>query len=226
MAQTPNIGLAKPSYDDSIEVDVLNGNFDILDTVIGEIISEVGNKADTETVETLKSEMRNSIAQIIDSGAKNRLLPQNGSFSTHGAAITVKDDEIIISGETDTASNIFWNLYANADKKINIPVGDWVASLDIQTDDIRFAVYADNALVARGNWGEPLQFNISDGKTSSWMRIELKPETVYNETIRAMLCSATEYAVSQKFVQYVPSNDDIMQIVTDLSARVAALETT
>ena len=226
MAQTPNIGLAKPSYDDSIEVDVLNGNFDILDTVIGEIISEVGNKADTETVETLKSEMRNSIAQIIDSGAKNRFLPQNGSFSTHGASISVTDDEIVISGETDTASNIFWNLYANADKKINIPVGDWVASLDIQTDDIRFAVYADNALVARGNWGEPLQFNISDGKTSSWMRIELKPETVYNETIRVMLCSATEHAVSQKFVQYVPSNDDIMQIVTDLSARVAALETT
>lgn len=226
MAQTPNIGLAKPSYDDSIEVDVLNGNFDILDTVIGEIISEVGNKADTETVETLKSEMRNSIAQIIDSGAKNRLLPQNGSFSTHGAAITVTDDEIIISGETDTTSNIFWDLYADADKKINVPVGEWVASLDIQTDDIRFAVYADNVLVARGNWGEPLQFAISEGKTVSWMRIELKPETVYNETIRVMLCNATEYAVSQKFVQYVPSNDDIMQIVTDLSARVAALETT
>lgn len=246
---TDNFHLGKQeNRPDKFDMSVITRNMEIIDAAMQEILDTIAEidskkvskvegkdlsdenytadeKAKLASLEDYDdTELRKSLIEVIDSGAKNRLLPQTGSFSTHGASISVTDDEIVISGETDTASNIFWNLYANADKKINIPVGEWVASLDIQTDDIRFAVYADNVLVARGNWGEPLQFSISEGKTVSWMRIELKPETVYDETIRVMLCTVAEYAVSQKFVAYVPSNSDINQIITDLTARVAALE--
>lgn len=47
MAKTPNIELTKPEENDSIELSVINDNYDIIDTAIGELINECEGKAPT-----------------------------------------------------------------------------------------------------------------------------------------------------------------------------------
>ena len=46
---TPNIGLTRPGYTDDVDITVLNGNFTIIDTKIGELLQKVAELASQQS---------------------------------------------------------------------------------------------------------------------------------------------------------------------------------
>lgn len=46
---TPNIGLTRPGYTDDVDITVLNSNFTIIDTKIGELLQKVAELASQQS---------------------------------------------------------------------------------------------------------------------------------------------------------------------------------
>lgn len=46
---TPNIGLTRPGYTDDVDITVLNQNFTIIDTKIGELLQKVAELASQQS---------------------------------------------------------------------------------------------------------------------------------------------------------------------------------
>ena len=46
---TPNIGLTRPGYTDDVDITVLNSNFTIIDTKIGELLQKIAELASQQS---------------------------------------------------------------------------------------------------------------------------------------------------------------------------------
>lgn len=54
---TPNIGLTRPGYTDDVDITVLNSNFTIIDTKIGELLQKVAELASQQSSSEITEEV-------------------------------------------------------------------------------------------------------------------------------------------------------------------------
>lgn len=154
--------------------------------------------------------------------AKNIAGMDKSSFTTltkDSVTVTLSGDTITTSGTGGTSTNNFFNIFYKPNVLL-IPAGTWVASLHgTGTGNFRIEEFDNvtgNAL--KGEFGEPLTFTIPENATLSYIRITSKPSTNCAGTFKLMICTASDWAVSQKFVPYCPTMQEMYQMILALQS--------
>jgi hypothetical protein len=160
--------------------------------------------------------------KAVDEGAKNVAGMDKSSFTTltkDSVTVTLSGDTITTSGTSGTSTNNFFNIFYEPNVLL-VPAGTWIASLHgTGTENFRIEEFDDvagNAL--KGEFGRPLTFTIPENATLSYIRITSKPSTNCAGTFKLMICTASDWAVSQKFVPYCPTMQEMYQMILALQS--------
>lgn len=155
------------------------------------------------------------LPEVVDRGAKNYL-----KINIKSRDIFTSDLENTITVNGTSSGNSFLNLnYVDA-STITIPPGDWVVAGFGDMTNLRFRYNENGIGKIVGNYGDPIKFTVpSDGVTQNNIRIENQvAETAFNNVvIKVMLCTKAAWDVSQEFIPYCPTMQELYQ-------RILALE--
>ena len=161
------------------------------------------------------------LAELVDSGAKNLLKITAASQTINGVTFTVSDDgTVTVNGTNTGTSSVAFVLVPNQ-QAILIPDGDyWFLGCPQgggnNTFDLRWFRYSPNA--SAYDTGSGAAIHKSGNTTDSNIAIIVKSGvTVNNITFKPMLCTKAAWDISQEFVPYRPSYDELV-------ARIEALE--
>jgi len=185
-------------------------------------LGNVDNTSDAD--KPLSAATKAVLAEIVDSGAKNRLLIAQGGGSAYNAQYTVTD------GTLSLTSN---GTYARVSFKVTLPAGDYVfsfncAAYNATKAQIRFNTNVGgsgtairNDYVVRGTGTGNVPFTLSDTTTFYVIYyINFSSTATTTDTMdiaESMICTQAAWDVSQAYVPYRPDYDELI-------ARIVALE--
>lgn len=188
------------------------------------------NSAKVEQIETNKNNISTdeaALIELVDGGAKNIADLTSTTKTTYttatsnGVTITRNGDIFTISGTSDTNDNIFFNIYyaGSASTKI-IPPGNWVAIIEDYTgtvvNDIAVQIVAPTA--SAKVYGVPIQFSLSGSESGNRLRVNLRPSTTYDGSFKLMICTKAAWDISQVYVPYRPSYQELYEMIKALQA--------
>lgn len=165
-------------------------------------------------------EITPALIEQVDGGSKNIADMSKSSFTTltkDSVTVTLSGDTITASGTGGTATNNFFNIFYVSNALL-VPSGTWVISLvGTGINNFRVEEY-DNAHpdVVKGDFGQPLTVTVPNDATQSYIRIASKPSTNCAGTFNLMICTAADWAISQKFVPYRPSWQEMYDMILAL----------
>ena len=203
---TPNYGLTKPAGTDPVDISVLNTNADIIDTALHDLDETKAEQADLTEAETT---LTSALGEIIDSGQKNILHNTATSAEVNGITFTVNSDGSVTATGTATANADFTisNLtgYPTSGRFVlsGCPEGGGASTYSIQI----YQVAAD--------YGSAVEFT-SQNRLNVYICISAE-QTVDNLIFRPMVCTKAAWSITQEYVPYRPSYDELV-------SRIAALE--
>lgn len=160
-------------------------------------------------LETEVDENRAALAEVIDSGQKNILQNTAVSAEVNGITFTVNSDGSVTATGTATANADYTvsNLtgYPTSGQYIlsGCPEGGGANTYRIQI----YQVAAD--------YGSAVEFT-SQNRLNVYIRIS-SGQTVDNLVFRPMICSKAAWSITQEYVPYRPSYDELIR-------RIVALE--
>lgn len=243
--ETTNYHFIKPDDTDPVDNTPLNQNFDNIDAVIADHVADtdnphqttkeqvglgnVDNTSDADkpisaAVQEVLDIDRAAIAELIDSGAKNLLQTSCSSQTVNGVVFTVGTDGTITAEIPD---GITANAQLELLPRTDVPES-WIGKTLVLSGSpaggststwrmvLQNATSGYTTLIANEQGGN--QFAIPDNVT----RIRLV-FTVYagcpaqTVVIKPMVCARSLWRISQQYVPYRPSYDELV-------ARIAALE--
>lgn len=161
------------------------------------------------------------LAELVDSGAKNLLKITVASQTIGGVTFTVNDDGTVTVDGTNTGTGSVSFMLVTNQQATLISDGDyWLSGCPqgggTNTFDLRWFRYSPNASAYDIGSGAAIHKN--GNTTDSNIAIVVRPGvTVNNITFKPMLCTKAAWDISQEFVPYRPSYDEIV-------ARIEALE--
>lgn len=150
------------------------------------------------------------VARLVDAGAKNLLKITATTQTINGVTFTVNADQTVTLNGTNTGTSTAAFVIVPNRQAILIPDGDyWLSGCpqggDDGTFDLRWFRYSPNA--SAYDRGSGVAIHKSGNTAESNIEIVVKSGvTVNNITFKPMLCTAEDYAISQEFVPYAPSN--------------------
>lgn len=209
---TTNYGWTKPSYEDAADIEVINSTFDSID-------EQVKSNEDNITVN------RAALAEIIDSGAKNRLnYSEIGTNSSHGATyvsngvtFTLNSDFSITAERTATAA---------VDSSCNLRI----ASGSLYIDDFCNGNYILSGCPEGGgnttyslrairddyrptDTGNGVELPDKGANTNIYINMLVMAAFEGTITFRPMICSKAEWDVSHTYAPYRPSYQELYERV-------------
>ena len=236
--ETTNLHLTKPSGNESVDVSVLNENFDKIDTAYGNVSQELSNKLTEADIATLRvgvaaqgetlEEDTAALIELVDAGAKNLLNPESavGYVGQSGYPITksgitytldINSEKITLS---DTATSVSTlripiTLKAGTYHVSGIPSGGSDSSYRA---DLRTAG-GNTFITSDFDYGSGFNFTLTETTAIDYcIRIAngYSPQSV---VVAPMICSKSAWDISHTYQPYRPS-------YSELAARVKALEST
>lgn len=215
---TDNYNLIKPDYNDDADINDLNSNFDVLDTQI----KSISDSAATATAE---------LAEIIDSGAKNKLniskssvkaINTSGTWSgdtytrtdnNNNISITINNDMSFTVNGT-TATRVQFNLSNTELEGFQNYVlsGGNVAS---DTISVLFQEVGGSYATIGQDFGTGVELGNYDSSKSYSLSINISANTSANNIIiKPMICAKSAWDISNKYIPYCPSLAEIYQMLT------------
>lgn len=164
---------------------------------------------------------KDAIAELVDAGAKNLLKITATSQTNNGVTFTVNTDQTVTVNGTNTGTGSITFILVPNQQAILIPDGDyWFSGCPqgggADAFDLRWFRYSPNA--SAYDIGSGVAVHKSGNTIDSNIAIVVKSgATVNNITFKPMLCTKAAWDISQKYVPYRPSYDELI-------ARVEALE--
>jgi hypothetical protein len=224
--ETTNYHFIKPGDTDPVDNTPLNQNFDSIDAAIAEHVANTNNPHQVTKEQVGLGNVDNVatkdvLAELVDSGAKNLLKITVASQTIGGVTFTVNDDGTVTVDGTNTGTgSVSFMLVPNQQANL-IPDGDyWLSGCPqgggTNTFDLRWFRYSPNASAYDTGSGAAIHKN--GNTTDSNIAIVVRPGvTVNNITFKPMLCTKAAWDISQTYVPYRPSYDELV-------ARIEALE--
>lgn len=218
--ETTNLHLTKPSGNESVDVSVLNENFDKIDTAYSSTENNVS------ALNTVVENDTSALIQLIDSGAKNLLNPESavGYVGQSGYPITksgitytldINSEKITLS---DTATSV-----STLRIPITLPAGTYhVSGIPSGGSD---SSYRADLRTAGGNtfitsdfdYGSGFNFTLTETTAIDYCIRIANGYSPQNVVVSPMICSKAAWDISHTFVKYRPNYDDLI-------ARIEALE--
>ena len=195
MNTTTNLGLKKPqkAAGDPIDIDVLNDNSDIIDNFAG------------ITTEKLAADEA-ALAEVVDGGDKNKFTKSSDTVTSSGLWSATSGLTGIKAGITYIMS--FENLTST--------------DTDSTTIQIRFSNSGDSYQVYKQcERGQNVYISFTPEQDVTDVRIYKARTYSYGDGDEmsfsgAMICTAADWAISQKFVPYCPSMQEMYQMILAL----------
>ena len=199
---TTNYNWRKPSYEDEPDIMVISDTIDAID-------SQVKNNEDNITVN------RTVLAELVDSGAKNLIQNAATSRAENGVTFTVNADGTV--SLTGTASATIWfPIMAN----LSIDAGTYTVSNGIADDTARVIISTTNSLSSRifdsNESGYITKTVDAISGVNAYLRVA-SGKVTDGTVVKPMLCTKAAWDISQAYVPYRPSYDELV-------ARIEALE--
>lgn len=164
----------------------------------------------------LQSEDRASLAEVVDSGAKNQWNPSKvvKTYTHNGVTFTLNDDGVITANGTATGNDaVFGDIGSGAYKANKIlfiegslnsgQYGAWFFDIYDEGWHNREICYSGTKIV----------YKESKSTTAIWRLIIQSGVTCNNATFKPMVCDLADWKVSQKYVPYRPSWDLVGMLV-------------
>lgn len=152
----------------------------------------------------------NALVKLVDGGAKNFLKNEGTTTST---ATVNSDGTIIINGTNTSAVNI------TLSSTTKLPAGDYVLSTENTGSNVYLTVRVanDTQYTCTGNT-KSIPFTLNEETTLERVYLFINANTsVDNLKLTPMICSKAAWDISQNYVPYRPSYDELV-------ARITALE--
>lgn len=229
MNKTTNYELNKPEDSDGINVSVLNENFDKIDTaLVGKVdkadgmgLSQNSFTNDERTkLANLENyddtQIKNLLAEIVDSGAKNLLKNslQSGTAS-HGVTATVAGaGQITLSGTADSEADSVFHIMTNTQLKAGAYRATGCPSGGA-TGTYRMDVVVNDSTVYRDE-GNGVSFTLSDTSNVRVQIVIYRGNDAPTVPYAPMICTADDYAISPDFQPYRPSYQELYEMIKAL----------
>lgn len=164
-------------------------------------------------------EDRAALIDQVDGGAKN-LVNLNTSFTTQthkGITYTNNGDGTINVAGTSNAVDSYVTLYdRNENNLFGVPIGETVVIKSTSNTVSINLIYKKQGggygLTVYGYKDTPATFTVPTDFVGFLLRIGvLNNGTTVNENVGAILCTATDYAISPEYVPYAPTNRELYE---------------
>lgn len=164
----------------------------------------------------LEAEDRASLAEVVDSGAKNKLQLFTSSSSSSGHITGTSSNGVM----SVSFSSISGTEYMKVADNFSLPVGTYVLSgLQEKTSDSSSAstyylhLEKAGALIIN-EFGEGAEFTVTNASDSYALYVACTSRATGSpKTVKPMICTKAAFDVSQKFVPYRPSYDLVAMLV-------------
>jgi hypothetical protein len=183
--------------------------------------------AELEQIETNKTNI-SYVADLVDSGAKNHLINKaTTTTSAYGITYTVNADKsITVTGTSN--NNYAFNVsgsrtYADA---LPIPKGEYIVKKGVVYTTttpiyIQFGIMTDSsAAISWNNIGvNDYTFTVTNDTTRIVYELYIPSgvySTQYNYTFYPMICDKAAFELSDKYVPYVPTNQELYAMIQAL----------
>lgn len=227
-SETTNLHLVKPDPTEAVDVEPLNENCDKIDDAYAALAAEISNKVDKIAGKGLSTNDytnadKTALIELVDGGAKNMANPlaacgyltQGSTYpiTIGGVTFTLGADGTITNSGSSTSTRalrIPVTLPAGTYHFGGTPSGGGTSSGRI---DIR-EPGTDTFITTTTDTGEGF-FYTFDATTSLDLCIRIAANYAESMTFKPMICSATDYAISPKFVPYAKSNAELTEDKVD-----------
>ena len=175
-----------------------------------------------------------AVVKSVDEGAKNLIQNNCNSKTVHGVTATTNaDGSITVSGSSDYTNNflVLYDLYAgdNATSSYNshltLKAGTYInkgtGRSDVKLQIIEYNTSSDYSIVSAGDTDTTFTLTKSYFAARLWISSTANfstPVTVY-----PMICTAADWAVSQRFVPYCPTLYELYQMILLLQSGTRSL---
>jgi hypothetical protein len=185
---------------------------------------KLAQKVETSTYNTDKAALDAEIAVLTpavikatDDGAKNKLPITIQSQTVRTVQFAVNGDGSITANGTVTGGDVYLNFETSiGDKYVGMILSGGTANLKIcisKEGSGQTAVYSDSS---KG-------VEIPDNATNTLFLFAANGTQLSNVTVKPMICTASDWAVSQKFVPYCPTLYELYQMVLALQSGTRSL---
>lgn len=174
-------------------------------------------KENVDNLETLTTDNRAALIEIIDSGAKNKLNHSTTTQTLNGITFTVNSDGTIVANGTASSSAIIrLNYFSN----LSLPNGNYVLSgcpSGGSANSYRLDITRSPGS-SLNDIGNSVAFTVGGSYTPNEIRLVILSGTVCNNlTFKPMISTKAEWDISQTYQPYRPSYQELYE-------RVVALE--
>lgn len=155
------------------------------------------------------------IARLVDAGAKNFMKSEAQSKTDGGVEFTVNSDGTYTLNGTATVSTWFVLSTGNT-----IKAGSYVLTSGVEDlgRDVIVAIAPSmsiNDAIMRSDTIPTATFTTDQAGMLFAIRVQ-NGASFSNVVVKPMLCTAEDYAISQQFVQYAPSNRELFEMILAL----------
>lgn len=223
--ETTNYHFIKPGDTDPVDNTPLNQNFDSIDAAIADHVADTDNphqvtKAQIGLGNVDNVATKDVLAELVDSGQKNRLLNGETSRTVNGVTFTIMSDKTVELSGTATSNITSFCLVTMQPAPVGIMVLSGCPSGGTYNKyklDILNGGASGNILAADYGNGVPIDWSLcTAGNYTARIRIE-RGQNVDGLIFKPMLCTKAAWDISQAYVPYRPSYDELV-------ARIEALE--
>ena len=191
---------------------------------------ELAGYVQLTTYTTDKAALETEIGEVVDEGAKNRFLYDKDVGTTetiHGRTFTIQSDggvKIETTGAVDADADFYvLGVWSNRNTLFDAMGKEWipVCNCEMLSDFISLRIYnrstgstvASRTVTTNDNAGNSFDFDLTCAfiKIGSAQTIPSGGIVVY-----PMICTAHDWAVSQKFVPYAPTNRELYEMILAL----------
>lgn len=166
----------------------------------------------TKAVEVNKA----GIGAVANDSSKNRLKVTRSGVTVNGVTFTVNSDGTVTANGTATGLIRF-----DVSIEMRVEIGKtYILSGCPKLSGI-LVQYSDKTSYAKNDTGEGVDFNaVSTGTPTIIIRVN--PNVVLNNvTFKPMICTPEEWAVSQEFVPYAPTNRELYETIDSIESELS-----
>lgn len=234
--ETTNLHLTKPAASDNVDIADFNSNADKIDAAYANIVQQLNNKLTEADIATLRATVAAqgatleddtaALIELVDAGAKNLLNPESAvgyvgqsgyPISKSGVTYTLDaNSETITLSDTATSVStlrIPITLSPGTYHVSGIPSGGSDSSYRA---DLREAG-GNTFITSDFDYGSGITFTLSATTSMDYCIRVANGYSPQNVVVSPMICTEKAWSVSQQFVKYRPSYDELI-------TRIEALE--
>lgn len=193
---------------------------------------KLAQKVETSTYATDKAAIDAALAEVENKGAKNLLnigASEFNEYTSQNVKYTNNHDGTVSVNGTSTAANSYINLFtAVSDKIYGAKAGDTIVILS-NSDTVALSIVPQVSgtygSTLRGYKSNPLVYTVPENFTGYVLRLSvaLSGTEIQNETVQGMICTKSEWDISQKIAPYAPTNRELYEMILALQSGTRSL---